>query len=130
MDKADMVAAYRDYIACLNERNWQALGRFVHDEVQHNGRSLGLGGYRAMLEADCEQIPDLRFDIELLVADGEHLACRLRFDVTPKGEFLGLPVDGRRVAFCENVFYAYRGGRIHEVWSVIDKRAIEAQLRQ
>jgi SnoaL-like polyketide cyclase len=35
---------------------------------------------------------------------------------------------GRLVIFAENVFYQFRSGRIEEVWSVIDKAAIEAQL--
>ena len=56
------------------------------------------------------------------------LACRLLFDVTPRGTFLGLPVNGRRVRFAENVFYEFREGKIQEVWSVLDKLAIEAQL--
>jgi predicted ester cyclase len=30
--------------------------------------------------------------------------------------------------FCENVFYEFREGKIDNVWSVIDKAAIEAQL--
>jgi len=127
--KASLASLYRDYIACLNGRDWSALGQFVDDEVHHNGRPLGLPGYRAMLESDYAQIPDLRYAIDILVADPPRLAARLRFDVTPKGEFLGLPVNGRRVAFSENVFYQFLSGRIREVWSVIDKSAIEAQLR-
>jgi predicted ester cyclase len=53
----------------------------------------------------------------------------LGFDCTPKGKFLDLEVNGRRVAFSENVIYEFRHGKIVEVWSVIDKVAIEAQLR-
>lgn len=82
-----------------------------------------------MLESDFEQIPDLYFDIQLLVADPPRVASRLRFDVSPKGEFLGLPVNGKRVSFTENVFYEFRDEKIWEAWSVIDKAAIEAQLR-
>jgi predicted ester cyclase len=81
-----------------------------------------------MLERDFEAIPDLGFAIELLVCEPPHVASRLRFDCRPKGLFLGLPVNGRRVVFAENVFYQFRGGKIAEVWSVIDKAAIEAQL--
>ena len=81
-----------------------------------------------MLERDYLDIPDLRFHIDLLVCEPPHVAARLRFDCTPKGEFLGLPVNGRRVAFAENVFYAFRDDKVAEVWSVIDKAAIEAQL--
>ncbi|ANF58724.1 ester cyclase [Halotalea alkalilenta] len=129
MSKADLDATYRNYIACLNKQDWTNLGRFVHDDVRHNGRLLGLDGYRAMLETDYERIPDLRFEIQILIADPQHVACRLRFDVTPQGDFLGLSVNGQSVTFCENVIYAFRDGKIQEVWSVIDKAAIEAQLR-
>lgn len=128
MRKLEREAIYRDYIACLNARDWAHLGQFVHDDVRHNGRPLGLDGYRAMLENDHAQIPDLHFQIERLIADPQQVACRLRFEVTPRGEFLGLPVDGRRVTFCEHALYVFREQKIHEVWSIIDKAAIEAQL--
>jgi len=129
MTTSELAEIYRDYIACLNGRDWATLGRFVQDDVRRNGETLGLGGYRRMLETDVEQIPDLHFDIRILVADPPHVAARLWFDVTPKGEFLGVAVNGRKLGFAENVFYEFREGRIQEVWSVIDKAAIEAQLR-
>ncbi|WP_339482125.1 MULTISPECIES: ester cyclase [unclassified Pseudomonas] len=55
------------------------------------------------------------------------MAARLAFNCTPAGELLGLAVNGARIAFTENVFYAFEDGRIREVWSIIDKEAIEAQ---
>ena len=128
MTRDDLADLYRAYIACLNRQDWASLGRFVHDDVVHNGRPLGLSGYRAMLERDFREIPDLRFDIALLIADPPHIAARLQFDCTPVGTFMGLAVNGRRVSFCENVFYEFRDGKIRQVWSVIDKAAIEAQL--
>ena len=81
-----------------------------------------------MLERDFYEIPDLYFDIQLLISDPPYLASRLGFDCTPKGNFLGLPVNGKRVSFTENVFYEFRREKIWQVWSVIDKAAIEAQL--
>lgn len=124
----DIAEIYRDYIACLNRQDWGALGRFVCEDVCRNGRPLGVSGYREMLEENFRQIPDLHFEIAMLVADRRRLASRLAFDCRPRGEFLGLPVNGRRVRFCENVFYEFRDSRIREVWSVLDKSAIEAQL--
>jgi predicted ester cyclase len=128
MTKADLSDVYRDYIACLNAQDWPKLKRFVHDAVHYNGRRIGILGYRRMLERDFIDIPDLHFDIRLLVSDPPYVASRLGFDCTPKGRFLGLNVDGKRVSFTENVFYEFRRGRIEQVWSVIDKAAIEAQL--
>lgn len=120
---------YRAYIACLNRRDWAGLARHVDEEVTHNGRRLGVAGYRAMLEGDVRAIPDLRFDIHLLVCEPPHVAARLVFDCQPAGMLFGLPVDGRRVTFAENVIYAYRGELIHSVWSVIDAAAVAAQLQ-
>ncbi|TKB82235.1 MAG: ester cyclase, partial [Mesorhizobium sp.] len=80
MTKSDLSDLYRGYIACLNKQDWPNLGRFVHDEVTHNGRKLGLSGYLEMLERDFDEIPDLYFDIQLLVADPPYVASRLSFD--------------------------------------------------
>ncbi|MDR5740310.1 MULTISPECIES: ester cyclase [unclassified Caballeronia] len=129
MERTDLAGVYRGYIACLNEQNWPMLGTFVHDDLHYNGQSVRLADYRQMLERDFRQIPDLRFNIRLLAADPPFVACRLWFDCTPARDFLGLAIDGRRVSFAENVFYEFREGKIAQVWSVIDKAAIEAQLR-
>ena len=104
------------------------LGQFVHHDVVHNGRRVGLSGYLEMLERDFDEIPDLHFNIQLLISDPPYIASRLGFDCTPKGSFLGLQIGGKRVSFTENVFYEFRNDKIREVWSVIDKVAIEAQL--
>ncbi|MCV3210863.1 ester cyclase [Mesorhizobium sp. YC-39] len=119
---------YRDYIACLNGQDWPRLGQFVHDEAIHNGRRLGLSGYLQMLEKDFDEIPDLYFNVRLLVADPPYIASRIDFDCSPKANFLGLPLNGKRVSFSENVIYEFRDGKIVQVWSVVDKAAIEAQL--
>ncbi len=120
--------AYRAYISCLNEQDWPNLGRFVSDQVRYNGSLVGLSGYRDMLEKDFDAIPDLRFNIQILISDAPYISSRLAFDCTPKGVLFGLPVNGRRVSFAENVFYEFQDEKIQQVWSIIDKAAIEAQL--
>ena len=119
---------YQAYLDCLNARDLPRLGEFVQDGVSHNGCAFGLAGYRVMLETDFQQIPDLWFKSELVVCEPPVIAARLKFDCTPKGSFLDLPVNGRAVSFAENVFYEFEASRIKRVWSVIDKSAIEAQI--
>ena len=128
MIKTNLADVYRGYIACLNKQDWPKLAAFVHEEVSYNGPRIGLLGYREMLERDFYEIPDLHFDIQLLICDPPYLASRLGFDCTPKGKFLGLPVNGKRVSFTENVFHDFRGEKMEQGWSVIDKAAIEVQL--
>ncbi len=124
----ELTEIYRGYINCLNRQDWPNLGTFVGDDVRYNGEMIGLSGYRRMLEGDFRAIPDLHFDIGLLVCEPPHVASRLHFDCTPIGMLFGLPVNGRKVRFSENVFYEFRDGRIADVRSIIDKAAIEAQL--
>src|SRR4051794_40402114 len=128
MPEADLSDVYRDYIACLNRRDWPKLGQFVDDDVIHNGRRVGLSGYLGMLERDVDEIPNLYFNVQLLICDPPYIASRLGFDCTPRGTFLGLDVSGKRVSCTENVFYEFRSERICQVWSIIDKAAIAAQL--
>lgn len=128
MNGDNLVAIYRDYLACLNDRRWSDLGRFVAGDVVHNGRPLGLSGYRAMLESDTHAAPDLQFIPEILLADGHVVSCRLFFRCTPEDTFLGFESTGRRVSFAEHVFYRFENGRIAEVWSVIDREAVREQI--
>jgi predicted ester cyclase len=130
MNSTDLSRLYRRYIDCLNAQDWPGLGNFVQDKVIYNGVEIGLAGYRDLLKNDFEAIPDLWFELILLVADPPYLASRLHFNCTPKQTFLGLHVNGKKISFTENVFYAVQGEKIAEVWSVIDKAAIEVQLQR
>ncbi|MCF8482007.1 MAG: ester cyclase [Rhodospirillum sp.] len=128
MKREEIIDAYREYIACLNAQDWGKLQHHVADNVEYNGTAIGLDGYRDMLVADFRAIPDLSFNIAFLVCDPPMIASRLAFDCTPVGQLFGLPVNGTRVRFEENVFYEFREGRIRTVWSVIDKSSVAAQI--
>lgn len=128
MSRDELAAIYHGYIRCLNERGFDRLGSFVQDDAHYNGRPVGLAGYRDMLEGDVRAIPDLQFEITMLVCEPPRVASRLHFDCTPAGMLFGLPVNGKRVRFDENVFYQFRDSKIASVWSIIDKAAIASQL--
>lgn len=121
-------AFYRAYIDCLNRQDWDELGRYVANDAKHNGRPFGLSGYRSMLIKNFEDIPDLLFVIDRLACEPPLIAARLMFNCSPTGHFLGLKINGRRISFAENVFYEVKGGKIADVFSVIDKAEIENQI--
>lgn len=121
---------HRSYIDCLNRQDWPELGRDVNADVLHNGRAFELSGYRAMLARDFTDIPDLHFQIELSVSEVPQVAARLAFHCSPKAEFPGLDIGGRTISFAGNVFYEIQDSKIVSVWSIVDKDAIEEQLRR
>ena len=119
---------YEEYIGCLNRQEWVRLGNFVDDEVKYNGRPLHLSGYLKMLLKEFDDIPDLRFNIQFLITEPPRIAARLAFECSPRADFLGLSVNGRKISFGENVFYEFKNSKIVSVWSIIDKTSIEEQL--
>lgn len=125
----DLEARYRAYLDALNERRLDDLVHFVQDELSYNGETMTRRQYQDLIAADITAIPDLFFDAQIVVASGDQVACRLVFDCTPQSEFLGFSPNGERLSFAEHVFYRFREGRIAAVSSLIDRPAIEAQLR-
>jgi predicted ester cyclase len=129
MTNVDLETRYRAYLDVLNERRLDDLVHYVQDEVSYNGETMTRRQYQDLIAADIAAIPDLIFDAHIIVASDDQLACRLVFDCTPQHEFLGFSPNGERLCFAEHVFYHFRDGRIAAVWSLIDRPAIEAQLR-
>jgi predicted ester cyclase len=120
---------YRDYLTVLNERRFDDLAGFVHDDLTYNDAPMTRRQYRDLIADDVAAIPDLFYAVETLVVSGDDVACRIRFDCTPVREFLGgIVPDGRRLSFTEHVFYRFREGRIEHVWSLIDRDAVRRQL--
>ena len=128
MTKTELQDIYREYIACLNKQDWLTLPSFVDNGVKYNGNQIGLEGYCRLLEANFSEIPDLHFNIELLIVEPPYIASRLHFNCTPRAKFLNLNINGANISFAENVFYKFHDKKIIQVWSIIDKTAIEAQL--
>ena len=129
MTNVDLETRYRAYLDVLNERRLDDLVHYVQDEVSYNGETMTRRQYQDLIAADIAAIPVLIFDAHIIVASDDQLACRLVFDCTPQHEFLGFSPNGERLCFAEHVFYHFRDGRIAAVWSLIDRPAIEAQLR-
>ena len=119
---------YLAYLAVLNERRFVDLVDFVAESLTYNGSPQTREQYQDQRRREAALIPDLRFDVDLLVVEDDRVACVLRFDCTPQGGFLGLPVSGRRIRFDEHVFYRFGDGLITEVRSLIDREAVRRQL--
>lgn len=128
MPNEKLLDIYRDYIDCLNRQDWDSLGKYVADNVVYNAKFVGYARYLKARQEEFRDIPDLRFVVQILIANGATVACRLNFDISPSGDFLGLAVNGKLITFSENVFYEFVDDKISSVWSVVDKAAIEAQL--
>ena len=72
--------------------------------------------------------PDLRLEIDELVAAGDCVAARWTLRGTHRGPFLGLPPTGRRVAVAGTELYRLAGGKVVQRAAVVDVPGLLRQL--
>jgi steroid delta-isomerase-like uncharacterized protein len=85
-------------------------------------------GFRQLVLATREAFPDVKVQIENLVADGEFAVFNDRVQATSAGEFFGVPGNGRRIDWTEIHFLRISAGKIVEHWSNFDQLGILTQL--
>ncbi|HXS98346.1 MAG TPA: ester cyclase [Candidatus Limnocylindrales bacterium] len=74
--------------------------------------------------------PDLRIEIEDIVAEGDRVAVRARWTGTHRGvlPMMPFPPSNRTVSFTGMVFWRIRDGRMVERWATIDRLGLQQQL--
>jgi steroid delta-isomerase-like uncharacterized protein len=79
-------------------------------------------GYRAAF-------PDMRMDVEEIIASGDRTVARVTVSGTHDGEFLGMPPSGRRVDVqLIDIMRFDDAGLIAEHWGVVDMLSMLQQL--
>lgn len=72
--------------------------------------------------------PDLRFEVEQLIACGEHVVSRAVMRGTHGGEWHGVAPTGRRVEIRMTVIQRISAGKIAEDWVLVDSLGLLQQL--
>jgi steroid delta-isomerase-like uncharacterized protein len=64
--------------------------------------------------------PDLRFEIEQMIAEGDRVMSQLVMNGTHTGTWSGIPATGRRVAIRMITIHRIRDGKIIEDWALVE----------
>jgi steroid delta-isomerase-like uncharacterized protein len=72
-------------------------------------------------------LPDLHLTVEDLIAEGDKVVMMASVTGTHQGEFMGLPATGKTVTYGEIFIFRFAGGRIAEMWGVVD---VFSQMKQ
>jgi len=100
--------------------------------VIHHGYSSrirpGVAGLREHYTALLKAIPNLKIDIDDVIAQGEKVAHRFTFSGTHQGEFLGIPASGKRISVSGMQMNLFSAGKCIEVWSVHDSHRFLNQI--
>jgi hypothetical protein len=72
-------------------------------------------------------LPDLHVAVEDVIAEGDKVVSRNTVTGTHQGEYRGLPPTGKSVTYNEIFIFRFAGGRIAEIWGVVD---VFSQMQQ
>jgi steroid delta-isomerase-like uncharacterized protein len=133
MATQDSVNVFRRLVSeLINDGNVAAFDElFAPDFVEHErppGVPQGREGTRQLFSALHSAFPDLRAEIEDVVAQDDKVVFRMTWQGTQSGEFMGIPPTGKRVTW--EVFDMVRvvDGKVAEHWGLMDQLNLMQQL--
>jgi steroid delta-isomerase-like uncharacterized protein len=82
-----------------NRGSAEAIDRFIAENAAGNDADFGTGreGFKRQWRKWREAFPDLHFEIEEIVAEGDTVVTRWTLTGTQTGPFLGIPATGRSI---------------------------------
>lgn len=101
-----------------------ALGDVLAEEFRWHGAGAedveGAQAFADLLAPFAAAFPDMTVTVHELVAEGDRVVARFTTAGTHRGEVMGVPATGRRVAWDGTNVYRIAGGRVAEEWSCED----------
>lgn len=99
--------------------------------VDHNpapGQEPTLDGFKQKVAGFKAVFPDIREDLQDIVAGGDRVATRWVVTGSLQQEFMGIPARGQRIRVEGMNFYGLEGGRVTDVWTQFDGLGLMQQL--
>jgi steroid delta-isomerase-like uncharacterized protein len=107
------------------------LGRFLKDDyIQHNQDvAQGRAGFEDFFETTFRAMPDFRYTVKQVVADGDRVWVYSTTTATHTGgPWLDVPPTGNRLNFDVVDMFRIEDGKIAEHWDVADTLSLFSQL--
>ncbi len=131
------MADSKTFVRSTTERIWSTGDANLIDEhmassyVLHNaptGFAPDREGLKAILHAMRSAFPDLRMTVEDVVAEGDRVVQRRRYEGTHKGELFGIPATGKSVNVSQITISRVADGKFAEEWAETDFLGMLQQL--
>jgi steroid delta-isomerase-like uncharacterized protein len=94
------------------------------------GGPIGPQGFRNFYSAIRSALPDARYAVDDMVAEGDRVVVRWRLLGTHKGDFRGIAPTGRAIVLKGIAIYRVEGGKLMERWVVSDLHGVLEEIGQ
>ena len=132
-ENKELFRRYFEEIANMGE--FDRVGEIFADDYLHHDPAnpdprpvVGPQGVRDHLESLSAGFPDVRFDIDEMVAEGEEIVVRWTANLTHTGDYFGLPPSGRKATITGMNSWIVRDGKAVEGWVNRDDIGLLRQL--
>lgn len=131
-DKTTNIAAQEAFGQAANTGNFDAFDDLVAtDVVDHDpapGQAAGPDGYKAFFGDLRTAFPDMKIEVETLVADDDRVAFAYTLTGTNDGPFQGHDATGRSISVRGLQISRFSNGKMVERWGSSDELGIITQL--
>jgi predicted ester cyclase len=117
----------------FNEGRIDVIDEIVAPDIKEHGElppgiPAGRDGLRAVASALRKGFPDIKYRIDLQVAEGDFVAGYTTVSGTHKGEVFGMPATGKHAEWAETHIVKIVNGKITEHWGIVDQLGMLRQL--
>jgi steroid delta-isomerase-like uncharacterized protein len=120
--------ARRYYEEVWDQGNLAAIDELVAPGVVLNDWAPGLEGLKKVITGTRASFPDLRYPIQDIIAAGDKVVVRFKFQGTHQGAYRGIPATGKAVTYTGIGIWRIADGKLAEHWSNIDLYGLMQQL--
>ena len=103
--------------------------RFTSHDWPEDGPT-GPQGFRNYYSAIRSALPDARYAVDDLIAEGDRVVVRWRLLGTHEGDFRGIAPTGRPIVLKGIAIYRVEGGKLMERWVVSDLYGVLEEIRE
>jgi steroid delta-isomerase-like uncharacterized protein len=98
--------------------------------VDHNapGKDPTLAGFKQKVAGFKAIFPDLKEDLQDIIAAGDTVATRWVLTGSQQQEFMGIPASGQAIRVEGMNFYRLKDGRVTDIWTQFDGVTLMQQL--
>ena len=131
MSTEDNKALVRRAFDALNQRNWASFYELVAPEIAlHNASTtiLGLEAYKQFLSVYYTAYPDLHFNVEDPIAEGDTVVTRYTAQGTHQGDLMGIAPTGKQVSVTNILITRIANDKAVEQWLNFDALGMLQQL--
>jgi predicted ester cyclase len=124
----NIVEQYHEY---LDKRDLDGLLSLYAPTLKFHGlapQPLGPEGVKQAMMAFYDAFPDSRMPYDDIIAEGNRVAVRHRFEGTHLGDFSGIPPTGQKVAITATEILRFEGNKVVEGWLNADIFGLMQQL--